>query len=98
MLIYTLLILFLFLPLSISAGNKLKRGKPLNKFQTNLFVNIDPIQSALGKNYQIAWWAWWVVGVLYALSIGAWLSALAFGAYVWSRLRFQKMARAGAES
>ena len=91
MFFYTLLILFVFLPLSISAGNKLKREQPLNKYQIRLFINLDHIQRALGKNYQYAWWAWWVILALYSLTIGAWISAAAFVAYVWSRLRFQKI-------
>lgn len=89
MILYTLLILFVFLPLSITAGNNLKAGRPLNKFQIRLFVNVDPIQRALGKHYKIAWWAWWVIIVLN--SIGAWLAMATFIAYVWSRLRFEKL-------
>lgn len=89
--IYSLLVLFVLLPLSISAGNRYAKGAPLNAIQTRLFVNQDVFQGALGKHYLLAWWAGWSILILFALYAGYWLSVVVFAAYVWSRLRFQKI-------
>lgn len=89
--IYSMIVLFVLLPLSISAGNRIGKGQPLNKVQTNLFVNRDVFQRALGKHYVLAWWAGWSILILFALYAGYWGSAVVFGLYIWSRLRFQKI-------
>lgn len=89
--IYILIILFVMIPLSISAGNRIKRGAPLNKVQLHFFVNLDIVQAALGKHYQAFWWTWWVVVSILALMVDAWAGPIVFGIYIWSRLRFQKL-------
>ncbi|WP_397597169.1 hypothetical protein [Silanimonas sp.] len=89
--IYSMIVLFVLLPLSISASNRIGKGQPLNKVQTNLFVNRDVFQQALGKHYQLAWWLGWAALTVFALYAGYWLSVVVFAAYVWSRLRFQKI-------
>ena len=89
--IFSLLVLFVLLPLSISAGNRIKKGVPLNKAQLHLFVHRDFFQTTLGKHYQLFWWIGWLLGVFIALLNGFWLSAVVFTVYMWSRLRFQKL-------
>lgn len=90
--IYSMIVLFVLLPLSISAGNRIGKGQSLNKFQIRLFVNRDVFQQALGKHYQLAWWLGWAALTVFALYASYWLSAVVFAVYVWSRLRFQKLA------
>lgn len=89
--IFTLLVFLVLLPLSISAGNRYAKGKPLNKAQLHLFVHADFFQNILGKHYTAAWWAGWTIMILFALYAGYWGSAIVFGVYIWSRLRFQKI-------
>lgn len=89
--LYVLLILFVMIPLSISAGNRIKKGKPLNRAQLHFFVHLDIFQTTLGKHYPILWWSYWVVMSILALIIGAWLAPAVFAVYIWSRLRFQKL-------
>ena len=88
----SMIVLFVLLPLSITAGNRIGKAQPLNKFQTNLFVNRDAVEQALGKHYKIVWWAWWVAMIFFSLLSAAYLSALVFGVYLWSRLRFHMLA------
>jgi len=90
--IFSLLVLFVLLPLSISAGNRIKKGVPLNKAQLHLFVHHDFFQTTLGKHYQLVWWVGWAALTVFALYAGYWLSVVVFAVYVWSRLRFQKLA------
>ena len=89
--IYTLLVLFVLLPLSFSAGNKVKLDLPLNKFQQRLFLNKDIAQTTLGKHYMPAWWAFWGLMVVIAIISGYWGSVAVFGLYVWSRIRFMNL-------
>jgi len=91
--IYSLLVLFVFLPLSISAGIRLAKGAPLNRFQINLFINPDVVEKALGQHYMRAWWAFWAFFFVMAIVSGYWGSAVVFGLYVWSRLRVMKLLR-----
>ncbi|MCZ8061763.1 hypothetical protein [Silanimonas sp.] len=89
--IYTLFVLLILLPLSISAGNRCAKGAPLNTIQMRLFVNPDIFQKALGKHYTVGWWAWWVGVSIMAMILGYWGSVLVFAVYIWSRIRFQKI-------
>ena len=90
--LYVLAILFVMIPLSISAGNRIKKGVPLNKAQLHFFVHHDLFQTSLGKHYPIFWWSFWVVMTILALAGNAYGAPIVFGVYIWSRLRFQKLA------
>lgn len=52
---YVLALLFVMTPLSISAGNRVKKGLPLNAAQRHFFINHDLFQAALGKHYPVFW-------------------------------------------
>jgi len=82
-LIYTLALIFFIIPISLRAYLSLKKGRlPLPTFQNNVVVNRVKVRKSLGVLSPIVFWVFHVFFLLYAISIEAWMSALAVIVYM----------------
>lgn len=82
-LIYTLALIFFIIPVSFRAYLSLKKGRlPLPVFQNNVVVNRIKVRKGLGILSPIIFWSFHVFFMVYAIAIGAWLSALAVIVYM----------------
>lgn len=81
--IYTLALIFFIIPVSLRAYLSLKNGRfPLPYFQNNVVVNRIKLRKAIGVVSPIVFWGLHVFLVFWAITIEAWLSALAMLVYM----------------
>ncbi len=83
LLIYSLLLIFFIIPVSLRAYLSLKNGRlPLPHFQNNVVVNRVKLRNAIGVFSPIIFWVLHVAIFIGALAIDAWISALAVVVYM----------------
>ena len=81
--LYAMLLMFFLIPVSLRAYFSLKKGRsPLPHFQNHVVVARIKNRQALGVFSPILFWAFHLLFVGAAISIDAWLAALAGVAYM----------------
>lgn len=81
--LYAMLLIFFLIPVSLRAYFSLKKGRiPLPHFQNNVVVTRIKTRKALGVLSPILFWTSHPIYVLGALSVEAWIAALAAVAYM----------------
>ena len=82
-LIYTVVLIFFVIPVSIRAYLSLKKGRfPLPVFQNNVVVNRVKLRKTFGVWSSIVFWVFHVLLLLWTIAIGAWISVLAILVYM----------------
>ncbi|MGY3041427.1 hypothetical protein ACVWWQ_003059 [Rhodanobacter sp. TND4EL1] len=82
-LLYTLLLIFFIIPVTLRAYLSLKKGRlPLPYFQNNVVVNRIKLGKAVGILSPIIFWAFHSLFVISTIVMEAWLSVLACLTYM----------------
>lgn len=82
MLIYSLALIFAFIPLTALAYFRVSKSKPLNILQNNMVVSALKFRRSMGVWYTVVFWTFHGLMFLAALYIEAPLSAVAIAVYV----------------